>query len=190
MDAALKIAPAGAERVMEKKWYVVHTYSGHENRARLSLIAEIKKSTIAEQFGDVLIPTESVLEVVKGQRRTTTRKFYPSYLFVQMAMNERTFHLVKNTPKITGFLGGTNPTPVRESEIQSINTQMSEGAIKPKPKVLFEEGENVRVIDGPFANFAGTVEEVKPEKQKVRVLVSIFGRATPVELDFGQVEKA
>jgi len=191
MDAAIKAGPSsGVERVMEKKWYVVHTYSGHENRARLSLIAEIKKSPIADQFGDVLIPTESVLEVVKGQRRTTTRKFYPGYLFVQMAMNERTFHLVKNTPKITGFLGGTNPTPVRESEIQSINTQMSEGAIKPKPKVLFEEGENVRVIDGPFANFAGTVEEVKPEKQKVRVLVSIFGRATPVELDFGQVEKA
>ena len=174
----------------DKKWYVVHTYSGHENKARLSLIERIKQSTIAEQFGDVLIPTESVLEVVKGQRRTTTRKFYPSYLFVQMAMNERTFHLVKNTPKVTGFLGGTNPTPVRESEIQSIATAMTEGATKPKPKVLFEEGENVRVIDGPFANFAGTVEEVKAEKQKVRVLVSIFGRATPVELDFGQVEKA
>jgi transcriptional antiterminator NusG len=169
---------------------VVHTYSGHENRARLSLLERIKTQNLVEQFGDILIPTESVLEVVKGQRRTSTRKFYPSYLFVQMELNEKTFHLVKNTPKITGFLGGTNPTPVRESEIAQINTAMTEGQIKPKPRVHFEEGDSVRVIEGPFSNFAGTVEEVKAEKHKVRVLVSIFGRATPVELDFGQVEKA
>jgi transcriptional antiterminator NusG len=175
---------------MAKKWYVVHTYSGHENRARLSLLERIKTHGMVEEFGDILIPTESVLEVVKGQRRTSTRKFYPGYLFVQMELNEKSFHLVKNTPKITGFLGGTNPTPVRESEIAQINTAMSEGQIKPKPRVHFEEGDSVRVIDGPFSNFSGTVEEVKPEKQKVRVLVSIFGRATPVELDFGQVEKA
>ena len=178
------------ESMSAMKWYVVHTYSGHENRARLSLIDRVKSHAMETQFGQVLIPTESVVELKGGQKRTSTRKFYPGYIFVQMDLNEKSFHLVKNTPKITGFLGGTNPTPVRESEIQSINTQMSEGAIKPKPKVLFEEGENVRVIDGPFANFAGTVEEVKPEKQKIRVLVSIFGRATPVELDFHQVEKA
>lgn len=175
---------------MAKKWYVVHTYSGHENRARLSLQQRIKEAGLQEQFGDILIPTESVTEVHKGQRRTATRKFYPSYLFVQMELNEKTFHLVKNTPKITGFLGGQHPTPVRESEIQAVTSAMAEGQIKPRPRVHFEEGDSVRVIDGPFSNFSGTVEEVKPEKQKIRVLVSIFGRATPVELDFGQVEKA
>jgi transcription termination/antitermination protein NusG len=131
-----------------------------------------------------------VLEVVKGQRRQAMRKFYPGYLFVQMELNEKTFHLVKNTPKITGFLGGTNPTPVRETEIAAINSAMAEGQVKPKPRIHFEEGDSVRVTEGPFANFSGTVEDVKPEKQKVRVLVSIFGRATPVELDFTQVEKA
>jgi len=175
---------------MAKKWYVVHTYSGHENKARLSLIERIRTSGFAEQFGDVLIPTESVLEIVKGQRRTTTRKFYPGYLFVQMDLSEDTYHLVKNTPKITGFLGGTTPTPVRETEIQQVTAQMQEGATKPASRVRFEEGENVRVIDGPFSNFSGIVAEVKAEKQKVRVLVSIFGRSTPVEVDFSQVEKA
>lgn len=175
---------------MALKWYVVHTYSGQENRARLSLLERVKQATMDDEFGQVLIPTESVLEVVKGQKRTTTRKFYPGYMFVQMELNERTYHLVKNTAKITGFLGGTNPTPVNEKDIASINSQMSEGAQKPKPRVSFEEGENVRVIEGPFANFAGIVDEVKAEKQKVKVRVSIFGRATAVELDFAQVEKA
>jgi transcriptional antiterminator NusG len=172
------------------RWYVVHTYSGHENKAKISLLERVKQMGLDKSFGNVLIPTESVLEMVKGQRRTTTRKFYPGYMFVQMELNEATYHLVKNTPKITGFLGGQNPTPVPERDIAQINTQMSEGAVKPKPRVSFEQNENVRVIDGPFANFSGIVEEVKPEKQKVRVLVSIFGRATPVELDFAQVEKA
>jgi transcription termination/antitermination protein NusG len=175
---------------IEMKWYVVNTYSGHENRARLSLLERIKNSVLQAEFGEILIPTESVMEVVKGQRRTSTRKFYPGYMFVQMNLNERTFHLVKNTPKITGFLGGTNPTPVPERDITGIHTAMSEGKTKPKPKIVFEQGDNVRVIEGPFANFSATVEEVKPDKQKVRVLVSIFGRATPVELDFAQVEKA
>jgi transcriptional antiterminator NusG len=179
-----------AERSMSMKWYVVHTYSGHENKARLSLQERVKQMGKDAQFGQVLIPTESVLELTKGQRRTTTRKFYPGYMFVQMELNEETFHLVKNTPKILEFLGGQNPTPVKESEIAAINSQMTEGAQKPKPRISFEEGENVRVIDGPFSNFAGIVEEVKAEKQKIRVLVSIFGRATPVELDFAQVEKA
>lgn len=174
----------------EMKWYVVHTYSGHENRARLALLERIKTSGHQADFGEVLIPTESVMEVVKGQKRTSTRKFYPGYMFVQMNLNDRTFHLVKNTPKITGFLGGTSPTPVPERDITGIHTAMSEGTTKPKPKVVFEQGDNVRVIEGPFANFSATVEDVKPDKQKVRVLVSIFGRATPVELDFAQVEKA
>jgi transcriptional antiterminator NusG len=172
------------------KWYVVHTYSGHENKARLSLQERVKQHNMDEQFGQILIPTEPVVEMVKGQKRTTTRKFYPGYMFVQMDLNEPTFHLVKNTPRITGFLGGQNPTPVKESEIATINAQMTDGAHKPKPRISFEEGENVRVIDGPFSNFSGIVEEVNAPKQKVRVLVSIFGRATPVELDFAQVEKA
>jgi transcription termination/antitermination protein NusG len=178
---------------MAMKWYAVHTYSGHENKARLALQERVRNAGLEALFGDILIPTESVIEMVKGQKRTTTRKFYPGYMFVQMDLNDETYHLVKNTPRITGFLGGdkgNKPSPVPETEIAAISTQMTEGAIKPKPKVLFEEGENVRVVDGPFSNFAGIVEEVKPEKQKVRVLVSIFGRATPVELDFAQVEKA
>lgn len=171
------------------KWYVVNTYSGHENKAKLSLLDRIKTHSLDSEFGDVLIPTENVLEVVKGQRRTSTRKFYPGYMFVQMDLNERTFHLVKSTPKITGFLGGTSPSPVRESEIAQINSAITEGKSKPKPKISFELGDTVRVIDGPFSNFTGTVEEVKADKQRVRVLVSIFGRATPVELSFDQVEK-
>jgi transcriptional antiterminator NusG len=175
---------------MAMKWYVVHTYSGHENKARLALQERVKQYNLDNQFGQILIPTESVIEMVKGQKRTATRKFYPSYMFVQMELSEPTFHLVKNTPRITGFLGGQNPTPVRESEIAAINAQMTDGAQKPKPRISFEEGENVRVIDGPFSNFSGIVEEVKAEKQKLRVRVSIFGRATPVELDFAQVEKA
>jgi transcriptional antiterminator NusG len=180
----------GASLASQMKWYVVHTYSGHENRARMSLLERVKNASLGDFFGDVLIPTESVMEVVKGQRRTSTRKFYPGYMFVQMVMDERTFHLVKNTPKITGFLGGSKPTPVPEREITGIHSAMTEGKAKPKPKVVFEQGDSVRVIDGPFSNFSATVEEVKPDKQKVRVLVSIFGRATPVELDFTQVEKA
>ena len=175
---------------MAMKWYVVNTYSGHENKAKLTLLERVKQLGKTEQFGSILIPTESVLELVKGQKRTTTRNFYPGYMFVQMDLNEETFHLVRNTAKITGFLGGQNPTPVKETEIAQITSQISDGANKPRPKVTFDEGENVRVVDGPFANFAGIVEEVKAEKQKVRVLVSIFGRATPVELDFAQVEKA
>ena len=175
---------------MALKWYVVHTSSGHENKARLSLQERVKQMAMENEFGQILIPTESVLEMVKGQKRTTTRKFYPGYMFVQMELNERTYHLVKNTAKITGFLGGTSPTPVNEKDIAQINSQMSEGAQKPKPRISFEEGENVRVIDGPFSNFAGIVDEVKAEKQKVKVRVSIFGRATAVELDFAQVEKA
>jgi transcriptional antiterminator NusG len=172
------------------KWYVVNTYSGHENKARLGLIDRIKTYALDASFGEVLIPTESVMEVVKGQRRTSTRKFYPGYMFVQMDLNEKTFHLVKNTPKITGFLGGTNPTPVPDKDITGIHSAMTEGKQKPKPKVVFEQGDTVRVIDGPFSSFAATVEEVKPDKQKVKVLVSFLGRSTPVELDFAQVEKA
>jgi transcriptional antiterminator NusG len=175
----------------EKKWYIVHTYSGHENKAKLTLLERVRNANLTDYFGDVLVPTESVMEVVKGQRRTTTRKFFPGYMFVQMVLDDRTFHLVKNTPKITGFLGGTKPTPVPAREITGVQTNMSEGG-KPKPKarVVFEAGDSVRVIDGPFANFLATVEEVKADKQKLKVSLSMFGRATPLELDFAQVEKA
>ena len=175
----------------EKKWYIVHTYSGHENKAKLTLLERVRNANLTEYFGEVLVPTESVMEVVKGQRRTTTRKFFPGYMFVQMVLDDRTFHLVKNTPKITGFLGGTKPTPVPEREITGVQTNMTEGG-KPKPKarVVFEVGDSVRVTDGPFANFSATVEEVKSDKQKLKVSLSMFGRATSVELDFAQVEKA
>lgn len=183
----------GSEKpgVGEKKWYIVHTYSGHENKAKLTLLERVRNANLTDYFGEVLVPTESVMEVVKGQRRTTTRKFFPGYMFVQMVLDDRTFHLVKNTPKITGFLGGTKPTPVPEREITGVQTNMSEGGRpKPKARVVFEVGDSVRVIDGPFANFSATVEEVKSDKQKLKVSLSMFGRATSVELDFGQVEKA
>jgi transcriptional antiterminator NusG len=186
-DASSAEGAAGAE----KKWYIVHTYSGHENKAKLTLLERVRNANLTEYFGEVLVPTESVMEVVKGQRRTTTRKFFPGYMFVQMVLDDRTFHLVKNTPKITGFLGGTKPTPVPPREITGVQTNMTEGG-KPKSKnrVVFEVGDSVRVTDGPFANFSATVEEVKSDKQKLKVSLSMFGRATSVELDFAQVEKA
>jgi transcriptional antiterminator NusG len=188
-DPAASPGGAGADLSSQLKWYIVHTYSGHENKARLTLLERVRNAGLNDFFGQVLVPTESVMELVKGQRRTTTRKFFPGYMFVQMVMDDRSFHLVKNTPKITGFLGGTNPTPIKENEIQSISTAMTEGASSRKPKQSYGEGETVRVIEGPFANFSGSVVEVKSEKQKLRVNLSIFGRATPVELDFSQVEK-
>jgi transcriptional antiterminator NusG len=176
---------------MEKQWYVVHTYSGHENKVKMSLEDKIERSSLEEFFGEVLVPTEKVVDMVKGQKRTTTRKFFPGYILVHMILNDETWHLVKNTPKVTGFVGDASaPSPITEAEVEKITRQMEEGAVKPKPKVLFENGENVRVVDGPFTNFNGIVQEVKPEKGKLRVLVSIFGRATPVELDFVQVEKS
>jgi transcription termination/antitermination protein NusG len=184
-------APASAPApTAEKKWYIVHTYSGHENKAKLTLLERVRNANLNEYFGEVLVPTESVMEVVKGQRRTTTRKFFPGYMFVQMVLDDRTFHLVKNTPKITGFLGGTKPTAVPEREITGVQTNMTEGKVKPKARVLFEVGDSVRVVDGPFANFSAKVEEVRADKQKIKVSLSMFGRTTSVELDFAQVEKA
>ena len=144
-----------------------------------------------ERIGEVLVPAEKVVELVKGQKRTSSRKFFPGYILVNMELSDDTWHVIKSTPKVTGFVGGaTNPPPVSEEEVREITQQMQEGAIKPKPKVLFETGESVKVIDGPFQDFSGVVEDVKPEKGKLRVLISIFGRATPVELDFVQVERA
>ena len=154
---------------MTLQWYAVHTYSGHEAKARLSLQERVKASSKEDCFGEILIPTESVVEMVRGKKRTMTRKFYPGYMFVQMELNDETFLIVKNTPKITGFLGGQKPVPVKDDEIAGINKQMTEGATKLKPRVSFESGETVRVTDGPFSNFIGVVEEVKPEKQKLWV---------------------
>jgi len=172
------------------KWYVVHTYSGYENKVKAVLEERISTYPHPEHFGEILVPTEQVVELVKGQRKTSSRKFYPGYILIHMDMNESSWHLVKSTPKVTGFLGGDEtPTPISEEEANRIIGQMEDGKMKPKPKFLFEPGDEVRVIDGPFTNFHGTVDAVKPEKGKIRVLVSIFGRATPVELEFVQVTK-
>lgn len=177
------ISPAG------HKWYVVHVYSGYEQKARRSLLERVKQAGMESCFGEVLIPTETVQETRGKSTRITSKTFYPGYIFVQMSMNDHAWHLVRDTPKITGFVGGRYPRPVPTPEIASVVQQVEEGAAKPRPQVQFEQGDQVRVIDGAFANFTGAVEDVKPEKQKVRVLVSIFGRATPVELDYSQVEK-
>ncbi len=177
--------------VAEKKWYVVHTYSGYEHKVKTALEERIRSMGKEEFFGDILVPAEKVVELVKGKRRTSSRKFFPGYILVNMALNDDTWHVVKATPKVTGFVGGaTDPPSISETEVRQIAQQVEEGAVKPKPKVFFETGENVKVVDGPFQDFNGVVEEVKPEKGKLRVLISIFGRATPVELDFIQVEKA
>ena len=178
---------------MAKKWYVVHTYSGFENKVKKSLEERIRQQTLEDSFGEILIPMEVVQEMVHGEKKTSKRKFFPGYILVNMEMNLSTWHLVKGTPKVTGFVGNAK-TPeqvpaVSDAEVGRLTAQISEGSLKPKPKVQFEEGDSVRATDGPFSNFNGSVEEVKPEKGKVRVLVSIFVRATPVELDFMQVEK-
>lgn len=178
------------ESFMAKKWYVVHTYSGYEAKAKTALEDRIKSHGMQELFGDILIPQENVVEMVKGKKKMQTRKFFPGYILVNMEMNEKTWHLVRSTPKITGFVGGgKNPPSIPDKDVLKITTRISEGTMKPKPKFSFEKGESVRVIDGPFQNFNGVVDEVKPDKGKLRVLVSIFGRSTPVELDFIQVEK-
>lgn len=176
---------------MPKEWYVVHTYSGFEHKAKAALEERIRTLGMQEHFGEILVPAEKVVELVKGRKKTSSRKFFPGYMLVNMDLNDETWHLVKSTPKVTGFVGdATHPSPISETEVREITHQMAEGAARPKPKVLFETGESVKVIDGPFADFNGVVEEVKADKGKLRVLISIFGRATPVELDFVQVEKA
>ncbi len=172
-------------------WYVVHTYSGFEQYAKRSLEERIKTRGLWPQFGNILIPQETVVELVRGKKKTSTRKYFPGYILVQVDLNDDTWHLVKDTPKITGFVGDSkNPVPISKEEVKTLVAQMEGGALKPRPKVQFEEGDPVKVIDGPFADFNGTVDEVKPDKGKLRVLISIFGRNTPVELDFVQVEKA
>jgi len=175
---------------VELKWYIVHTYSGFENKVKASLEERIKTLSQESLFGKILVPTEKVVELKKGLKKTSSRKFYPGYIMVQMVLNEETWHTVRSTAKVTGFVGGgTMPSPVPDDEAERIIRQMEEGISKPKPKYQFDEGDQVRVIDGPFNNFQGIVDEVKPDKEKLRVLITIFGRSTPVELDFIQVSK-
>src|SRR5450830_333073 len=177
---------------MNKKWFVVHAYSGFEKSVQRALTERIARSEIAEQFGKILVPVEEVVEMKGGQKAISERKFFPGYVLVEMVMTDESWHLVKSTPKVTGFVGGTamRPTPISEKEVQNIMRQMQAGVEKPRPKVLFEVGELVRVKEGPFTDFNGSVEDVNYDKNKIRVAVTIFGRSTPVELDFGQVEKA
>ena len=176
---------------MSKHWYVVHAYSQYENQVRKSLQEHVKRHGMEDYFGDILVPTEEVVEVKEGQRRTTERKFFPGYVLVQMEMNDETWHLVKNVPKVLGFIGGTadRPAPISDKEAEAILNRVEESVEKPRPKTLFEPGQEVRVIDGPFADFNGVVEEVNYDKNRLRVAVMIFGRSTPVDLDFSQVEK-
>jgi len=172
------------------KWYIVHVYSGYENKVKTALEERIATSKHPEKFGEVVVPTEQIVELIKGKRKTSSRKFYPGYILIRMDLDDETWHIVSDTAKVTGFLGGRNkPAPISDLEADQILNRMEAGKLKPQPKYFFETGDEIRVIDGPFTNFNGTVEEVNQEKGKIKVLVSIFGRSTPVELDFVQVTK-
>jgi transcriptional antiterminator NusG len=177
---------------MAMHWYVVHAYSQYENSVKKALTERIKRAGLEAKFGQILVPTEEVMEIKDGVKRMTERKFFPGYVLVQMEMDEETWHLVKSTQKVMGFIGGTpdKPAPISDKEAKRILNQVEESVEKPKPKTLYEPGEGIRVIDGPFADFTGVVEEVNYEKNRLRVAVLIFGRSTPVELEFSQVEKA
>ena len=177
---------------MSKRWYVVHTYSQFEKSVQRALVERIAREGMSDLFGQILVPVEEVVELKSGQKSISERKFFPGYVLVEMDMTDESWHLVKNTPKVTGFLGGSamKPTPITQKEVDNIMSQMQAGVEKPRPKVLFEVGEMVRVKEGPFTDFHGAVEEVNYDKSKLRVAVTIFGRSTPVELNFGQVEKA
>jgi len=173
------------------RWYIVHAYSNYEYKVKSSLEERVKLMGLEDKFGEILIPTEEVVEMKKGAKRSTERKFFPGYVLVQMEMNDETWHLVKEVPKVLGFIGGSSdrPAPITEVEANRILQRVEEGVDKPQPKVLFEPGELVRVTDGPFNDFSGVVEKVNYEKNRLQVAVQILGRSTPVELDFGQVEK-
>ncbi|MCP4475055.1 MAG: transcription termination/antitermination protein NusG [Gammaproteobacteria bacterium] len=173
------------------RWYVIHAYSGFEQFVKRAIIERVKLKKAEELFGEIVIPTEEVVEVRAGQKRRSERKFFPGYVLVQMVMNDDTWHLVRSVPRVLSFIGGSSghPTPIADKEVDVILNRIEEGTDRPKPKVLFEVGEVVRVIDGPFADFDGMVEEVNYDKNRLRVAVLIFGRSTPVELEFSQVEK-
>ena len=176
---------------MAKAWYVVHTYSGLEEKAMKSLQERIKKNKMEDLFGEILIPTELVTQTIKGEKKTKQKKFFPGYILVQIDLNNETWQLVKSTPKVTGFVGASlNPPSISDEEVLKLTNRIKEGTLTTKLQNTFTDGDNVRVIEGPFLNFNGVIEEVKPDKQKLKVLVSIFGRSTPVELDFNQVEKS
>jgi len=176
---------------MALRWYVVHAYSNFENKVKQALEERIKREGLEEYFGKILVPTEEIVEMRMGQQRKSERKFFPGYVLVQMELTDETWHLVKDVPRVLGFIGGTSdrPAPISEKEAMSILNRVEEGVNKPRPKVLFEAGEVIRVIDGPFKDFNGVVEEVNYEKNKLKISVLIFGRSTSVELGFGQVEK-
>ena len=176
---------------MSKRWYVVHVYSGMEKSVHKAMVERIERAGLQASFGQVLVPSEEVVESKGGQKSISERRIFPGYVLVEMELTDETWHVIKNTPRVTGFLGGSGnrPTPISEKEVAKILSQMEKGVERPRPKVLYEVGEMVRVKDGPFADFNGNVEEVNYEKSKVRVSVAIFGRSTPVELDFSQIEK-
>lgn len=176
---------------MSKSWYVVNSYSGYENKAKEQLLERIERENLNDFFGGIEVPTQTITEMKAGKEKITEKKFFPGYVLVQMEMNDETWHLVKKSPKVMGFIGGSSdkPAPISDDEAHNIMNRIQEGVEKPKHKVLFEPGEVVRVIDGPFNDFNGVVEEVDYEKSKMQVAVQIFGRSTPVELEFGQVEK-
>lgn len=176
---------------MEKNWYVVHTYSGFEKKVKDAIEERVKSLGLQDRISKILIPTEEVIEIRGGEKKVSTKKFYPGYILIEMEMDDETWHLVKSTPKVTGFVGGgTSPVPLTTEELETIVKQIEVGATLPKVKIQFRRGENVRIIDGPFTNFTGIIDDINPEQGKLRVLVSIFGRETPVELDFLQVESA
>jgi transcriptional antiterminator NusG len=175
---------------MSKQWYVIHTYSGHENKVKASLEERLNAMGFHDRVEQILVPTEDVVEIKGGKRRVSSRKFFPGYLLIEMEMGDEIWNVINETPKVTGFLGGAkDPTPLSLEEVEHIREHMRGETTEPKPKVLFDLGENVRVIDGPFTNFTGVIREVNPERGKLKVMVSIFGRATPVELEFLQVER-
>jgi transcription termination/antitermination protein NusG len=176
---------------MPMNWYVVHTYAGFENKVRTSVLETVLKLGLQEKIGQILVPTEEILSIKAGKKRKSQRKFFPGYILVEMEMDDNTWHIIKETPKVTGFVGGsTNPTPLSDDEVKTILKQTEEGAVAPtQPKQAYQKGDRVRVIDGPFSSFIGTVEDVNPAHGRLRVMVSIFGRSTPVELEFLQVER-
>jgi len=175
---------------LSKQWYVIHTYSGYERKVKLSLEEQFEHSDYGDLLGEIVIPTEEVVEVRKGKKKISSRKFFPGYVLIHVEMTQEIWYMIKNTPKVTGFLGGgSSPVPLSEEEIKTIMDQVKGESARPKPKFSFEKGEGVRVVDGPFLNFNGVVDDVNLDKGKVRVMVSIFGRATPVELEFAQIEK-